>query len=38
METPMCFLLGGVTNVSHKIVDDPIKVAPSNKHKKKKKT
>ncbi len=32
----MCFLLGGVTNVSKKIVDGRIKVAPSNKQKKKK--
>jgi hypothetical protein len=37
METPMCFLLGEVTNDSKKIVDGPIKVASSNKHKKKKK-
>jgi hypothetical protein len=36
MEIPMCFLLGGVTNVSKKIVDGRIKVATSNKHKKKK--
>jgi hypothetical protein len=38
METPMCFLLGELTNVSKKkFVDGPIKVAPSNKHKEEKK-